>query len=202
MSIATQPYEEGLELPVFPVHRFTVEEYHLMGEAGVLTEDAQVELLEGWIVRKMIRKPIHDGMVAVIRRALAAVLPEGWHVRVQSAVTTNDSEPEPDLAVVLGPERNYLTKHPLPRDIALVVEVAETSLDRDRNKRRLYARAGIPQYWIVNLSEAVVEAYTQPSHTEGVPAYGEQRNYSGDELVPFVIEGREITRIPARELLP
>ena len=202
MSIAIQPYEECLELPVFPPRRFTVEEYHRMGEAGVLTEDTQVELLEGLIVRKMIRKPIHDGMVAVIRKALAAILPEGWHVRVQSAVTTSDSEPEPDLAVVRGSERDYLTSHPLPRDVALVVEVAETSLDRDRNKARLYARAGIPGYWIINLIGAVVEAYTQSSHAEGAPSYDARKTYQGNELVPLVIEGREIANIPACELLP
>ncbi|MCY2992118.1 MAG: Uma2 family endonuclease [Planctomycetota bacterium] len=201
MSIVTQPYEECSDLPVFST-RFTVEEYHQMGEAGVLTEEDQVELLEGWIVTKMNRKPIHDSTVATEHDLLRKYLPDGWHVRGQMAVTTGDSEPEPDLAIVRGKTRDYVSAHPRPQDVALVIEVAESSLGRDRAKRRLYARAGIPQYWIINLTEAVVEVYTQPSHAEGVPAYGEQQNYSGDELVPFVIEEREIARIPARELLP
>lgn len=202
MSTATQPDKECMELPVFPMRRFTVAEYHRMGEAGVLTEADQVELLEGLVVRKMIRKPIHDAMVAAIRRSLGAVLPVDWHVRVQSAITTSDSEPEPDLVVVRGSERDYLATHPLPHDVALVVEVAETSLGRDRNKRRLYARAGIPAYWIINLVDQVVEVFTRPSCGEGVPAYCEQQNYQGDQLVPLLIQGREIARTPARELLP
>jgi Uma2 family endonuclease len=78
-------------------------------------------------------------------------MPLGWRVRVQLAITTSDSEPEPDLAVVCGSIRDHARRHPAPHEIVLVIEVAASSLTVDRAKARLYARAGIPAYWIVNL---------------------------------------------------
>lgn len=202
MSIATHPCEERREIPFFPVHSFTVEEYHRMGDAGVLSEADQVELLEGWIVPKMNRKPIHDCTVATAHDLLSKLLPDGWHVRGQSAVTTVDSEPEPDLAIVRGKPRDYLAAHPGPLDVALIVEVAESSLGRDRAKRRLYARAGIPQYWIVNLIDHVVEVYTAPVSADEAPAYGAEQNYAADQRLPLQLDGRDIASIPAREFLP
>ena len=90
-------------VPPVPVRRFTVDEYHQMIRAGILGEDDNVELLEGWIVPKMPRNPAHDALIAwVHNRVLAPRLREGWYCRGQSAITTPDSEPEPDLAVIRG----------------------------------------------------------------------------------------------------
>src|SRR5882762_3647803 len=91
-------------MPPLPVRRFTVAVYHRMIDVGLLTEDEPVELLEGWIVPKMPRNPPHDGTIQRINKRLGRCLPPGWDLRVQSAVTTADSEPEPDLAVVRGDE--------------------------------------------------------------------------------------------------
>src|SRR2546423_11609672 len=117
--------------PPFPVHRFTVDEYHRIIQAGVLTEDNPVELLEGWIVPKMPHNPPHDATIELVEESLQSKLPAGWRIRVQLAITTDDSEPEPDLAVVRGAARSRLTSHPGPQDIALLVEVSDSSLSHD-----------------------------------------------------------------------
>ena len=112
------------------------------------------------------------------RRALEQILPEGWYVHSQDAITLATSEPEPDVAMVRGDRRAYVDHHPGPKDVALVVEVADASLQRDRGfKRRLYAQAGIPAYWIVNLVDRVLEVYTEPSGPTDQPDYRQQRTF-------------------------
>jgi len=173
-----------------------------MIEAGVLTENDRVELLEGTIVPKMPHNPPHDTAVDLAQTTIAALLPAGWRVRVQSAITLADSEPEPDVAVVRGPARRYARSHPRPRDIALIIEVADTTLSEDRTvKGHLYARARIPVYWIVNLQDSHIEVYTQPKAGKS-PAYRQRRNFGRKELVSVFIEGRLVGTIPVRELLP
>jgi Uma2 family endonuclease len=187
-----------------PAYRFTLRQYHRMIETGVLTENDRVELIEGQLVAKMTHNPPHDTAVDLTHSEIAAILPEGWRVRVQSAITITSraSEPEPDVTVVRGPARRYARVHPRPQDIALLVEVAETTLHKDRTtKQRLYARARIPVYWIVNLIDSSVEVYTLP-HGGRSPAYANRQDYSANEAVPVIIEGREIARIPVRDLLP
>ena len=145
MSVSTFVPALPPVVPPVPVRRFTVEEYHQMIQAGILGEDDDVELLEGWIVPEMPRNPAHDALIAwVHNRVLAPRLREGWFCRGQSAITTPDSEPEPDLALIRGSERDYLSRHPGPADTALAVEVADSSLSRDRSiKARIYAAAGV-----------------------------------------------------------
>jgi Uma2 family endonuclease len=130
------------------------------------------------------------------------LFPPGWQVRSQEPITLGDSEPEPDLAVVRGDLGEYEHSHPSPRDVALVVEVADVSIDRDRSiKQRAYARAGIPVYWIVNLQERQVEVYTDPGGPGEAPDYRRHENYAGSEVL-LTIEGRDIGRIPMGALLP
>src|SRR5262249_20113394 len=141
-SLAPAPRGPVLAEPVRPVHRFSVEQYHRMIEAGILTEDDRVELLEGVIVDKMTHNPPNDGTIGLLQTELLKRLPDGWVLRIQSAITLTDSEPEPDLAVSRGPWRRYLQAHPVPRDLALVVEVADATLAQDQtDKVRSYARA-------------------------------------------------------------
>src|SRR5438105_2876312 len=101
MSVLTQ--SPDFQIPRLPVRRFTVAEYHQMIAAGILGEDDKVELLEGLIVPKMARKPPHDAVLGIADDVIRARLPSAWKVRIQSAITTADSEPEPDIAVVRGP---------------------------------------------------------------------------------------------------
>jgi len=203
MSVISPLFEPPpVHPPPYPVRQFSVAEYHRLGEAGVMAEDEPVELLEGWIVPKMTRNPPHEMTVKLVRKALEDRLPVQWHVAVQSAITTPDSEPEPDLAVVRGGIRDYPDRHPGPGDVPLLVEVAESSLDRDRQKLRVYARAGIPVVWIVNLVEFRVEVYGEPDAAATQPRYRRQDSYNADGLVPLVIQGEQVALIPASELLP
>lgn len=190
-------------VPPGPVRRFTVEEYHQLLAAGVLKHGAPFELLEGWIVRKMGKNPPHVWSLARTGELLEGALPTGWRVRRQDPITTAESEPEPDLAVVRGSEDDYKTRHPRPDETTLVVEIADSTLSQDRNwKAVIYAGAGIATYWIVNLVDSQVEVYTDPTGPDSAPCYRQQAVYQADEAVPFVIDGREVARIPARELLP
>src|SRR5262245_53247651 len=144
--------------PALPIHQLTVGQYHRMIETGVLTEDDPVELLEGWIVNKMPQNPQHAGTITRIERRLRRVLSEDWINRIQSAITTRESEPEPDIAVVEGPEEKYWQRHPGPEDVALAIEAADSTLESDREvKGRIYARARIPVYWIANLVDRCIE---------------------------------------------
>jgi hypothetical protein len=123
-------------------------------------------------------------------------------LRIQSAVTTDDSEPEPDIAAVRGPARRYLRRHPEPADIATLIEIAESSLHYDRQvKGPIYARAKIPIYWIINLVDNQVEVYTNPVGGAN-PRYRQRRVFGIDDIVPLVIDGREITGIAVSDLLP
>src|SRR5262249_35375798 len=108
-----------------PVYRFSVKQYHRMVETGILTENHRAELLEGWVVAKMPQNPPHGAAVWLVQTALLPRLPAGWVLRIQSPITTKDSEPEPDAAVVRGPGDRYFDAHPQPRDVSLVVEVAD-----------------------------------------------------------------------------
>lgn len=200
MSIVTPPAASGFS--PFPIRRFTVEEYHRLAEAGVLSEDDRVELLEGWLVPKMIHNPAHDGTIEIADELLRSVLPDGWRIRIQSAITTVDSEPEPDLAVVRGPVGRYLTKRPEAADIAMVIEVADSWVDRDRQKARLYARAGIATYWIVNLPEQHVEVFSAPVEADGEPRYSTQSTYGVAEELSIAIDEEECGRLQVSDLLP
>jgi Uma2 family endonuclease len=180
-----------------------VAQYHEMIRAGILTDEDPVELLEGWLVVKMPKNPPHRLATELTREALGQRLPAGWHVQSQEPVTLADSEPEPDALVVRGDRRQYGDRHPGPQDLALVVEVADTTLARDRGvKKRLYAEARAPVYWVVNLVDNQVEVYTDPTGPAEEPDYRQRQDYSPSAEVPLVIDGREVGRLAVRDLLP
>jgi hypothetical protein len=202
MSIITTPPSGPFGFPPLPVRRFTVAEYHRMIQTAVLTEDDPVELLEGWIVPKMPHNPPHDATVNITSDLLSEVLPAPWRVRVQSAVTTLDSEPEPDLAVVMGPQSRYRDRHPAAADIGLLIEVADSSLVGDRTvKLRLYARAGIMIYWIVNLIDLQIEVYTDPDATAKEPKYCSRQVYRSGDRAPVVLEGQQVGQIDVNDVM-
>jgi Uma2 family endonuclease len=183
--------------------RFTVAEYHKLIEIGLLTENDDLELLDGYLVEKMSRNPPHDGTIQLVDDALSALLPAGWRVRVHSAVTLSASEPEPDVTVVRGDKRTYLTRHPGASDVGLVVEVSDSSLDSDRDdKIPIYARDGIPVYWIVNLVDRQIEVHEQPSGASPSPSYGSRRTFKPGDAVPVVLGGTNLGTIPVVDLLP
>jgi Uma2 family endonuclease len=185
------------------IARFSVARYQKMVEAGILTPDDKVELLENYVVLKMPRNPRHDSTLQRMLRPLLRALPAAWDLRVQAAVALADSQPEPDFAMVRGSAADYETRHPGAADVGLVIEVADSSLLRDqRDKTRIYARAGIPWYWIVNLVDRRIEVYSQPSGPVAVPAYGSFQIYQPGDDVPLVLDGAPAGVVPASELLP
>lgn len=190
-------------IPPLPVRRFSVAEYHRMIEVGILTEYDPVELLEGWIVPKMARNPPHDGTIQLANGRLGRRLPGGWTIRIQCAVTTGDSEPEPDVTVVRGDETTYLARHPGPADIGTLIEVADSSLGRDRHEKGLvYARAQIVSYWIINLTDRWIEVYTDPDINANPPAYRTRNDYRPGDQIPLILDGKAVFSIPVTDLLP
>jgi len=203
-STAAQPLI--VPVPAVPqdfIWRLSVEQYHTMIRAGILTEDDPVELLEGWLIQKMPKNPPHRIATRRTQRALEAIITTGWYVDTQEPITLADSEPEPDVSIVRGETEHYADRNPGPQDVAVVIEIADSSLERDRGlKKRAYARAEVPVYWIINLVENQLEVYTAPSGPTETPDYGQRRDYALTEAVPLVIEEQEIGLILVRELFP
>ena len=185
------------------LYRLSVGQYHEMARLGILPDGAPIELLEGWLVRKMSINPSHRRGVEQTFAALSRAVPRGWYVTMQQPITTADGEPEPDISVVRGDTRDYPDRHPGPDDLALVVEVANTSLADDRGiVKRSYARSGVATYWIVNIPDRIIEVYTEPSGPATAPDYARREDYAPADAVPFVIEGQEVGRLDVAELLP
>ena len=201
MIIDSRLSSDALTTTSLPFYRFTVEEYRRLGAARVLNEGQGVELLEGWIVQKMNLNPPHSVSVKLCDSLISRMLPPQWHTRVQDAIQTDDSQPEPDLAIVRGAIRDYAQHHPAPGDIALLIEVADSSLPRDRYKCRIYGKAGVPIYWIINLDDRRIEIYTEPTGLDANPAYRQRSDYEANDEVPLVIDGCELARIQVSELL-
>jgi Uma2 family endonuclease len=183
--------------------RFTVARYQRMVEAGILTAEDKVELLENYLVLKMPCNPRHDGTLQRMLRPLLRVVPVGWDIRIQSAIALSDSQPEPDFAFVRRSAADYENHHPGTADVGLVIEVADSSLLRDqRDKTRIYARGGIPWYWIVNLVDRRIEVYGQPSGPSAIPAYNAMQTYQPGDAVPLVLDGVTVGSLAAADLLP
>lgn len=170
---------------------FTTTEYYQMAQAGILSEDEQVELLEGEIVEMTPISSRHAACVDRLNRLFSVRLGQKAIIRVQSPVHLSEhSEPEPDL-VLLQPRTDfYAQAHPEPEAVLLLVEVAETSAECDRQvKTPLYARAGIAEVWLVNLLGECVEVYRNPSPR----GYGEiQRYWHGQALAPHAFPDLDV----------
>ncbi len=193
VRVVTQLQETDLGL-----WRFSVDKYHELIESGVLDEDAPVELLEGWLVEKMSKNPPHTLATTLVRRFFENASIAGTLINLQEPITLESSEPEPDLSLIRGHERDYALRHPSPADVMVVVEVSDTSLKRDSTwKKRVYANAAIEQYWILNLDMRQLEVYTEPMGKE----YTVERIYSELEMAEVWLEGR-VFAVAVRDLLP
>jgi Uma2 family endonuclease len=176
---------DALEASLMAPRRFTLEEYHQLLHVGVLKEDEHVELLEGLIVDMTPQGRPRALVISRLNRFLSRALGEVYSVRPQLPLSLSpDSEPEPDLAIVTREEEESAEDH--PRTALLVVEVSVDSLRVDRLiKGRVYARAGIPEYWVVDVTSRVVEVYTAPATGEG--RYLSLRTLSGDETLSLSV---------------
>ncbi|HTI84492.1 MAG TPA: Uma2 family endonuclease [Acetobacteraceae bacterium] len=147
-----------------PRHRLTVKDYHRLGEAGILGEDDRVELLEGQLVDMSPIGPRHALAIDALTELLVTTVARRASVRVQNPIVLDDeSEPQPDFAVVRRPWRGYPDQHPQPEDVLLLIEVSDSSLDTDKGaKLALYARAGVREFWIVDLTTNKVIVHRDP----------------------------------------
>jgi Uma2 family endonuclease len=171
-----------------------------MIQIGLLDKRDRVELIEGLLVVKLRKTPRHVVAGKQGFDALARVAPPGWYVAKEDPVIASDwSEPEPDLSLVRGQPRDYLQRRVTAGDVALVVEIAESSLTTDRSEMgRLYAASGIPYYWIVNLVDGQLEVYTGP----GPAGYQNRQDLKPGQDIPVVVDGIEVGRIPVADILP
>ncbi len=180
--------------------RLTVAEYHQLGEDGVLADD--VELLEGHVVKKMPKNPRHVVVTKRLRRLMEAMLKGRWEVASQDPVTISASEPEPAVVLVRGTEEDYAQKHPVPADVGLIVEVSDSTLHRDRGvKKRIYAKASIPVYWIVNLVNNQIEVYTQPSGPTEPPDFAGREIIGAASNIPVILEGTVVGILAVQDIL-
>jgi Uma2 family endonuclease len=177
-----------------------VAQFDRMVQDGTIGKHERVELIEGLVVTKMGKNPPHVFAGKLGLKRLERLVSPGWHVGKEDPVVVSEwGKPEPDLSVVRGTENDYLDRAVTATDVGLVVEIAESSLVTDRTEmNKVYARAGIPVYWIINLVDRQVEVYTQPSND----GYRSREDFAWDQDVPVVIEGREVGRIAVSDIVP
>ena len=203
MATLLAPPTNNLTYPPSQLWRISVERYHEMLEAGLITENDRLELLEGFLIEKMTIKPSHTFVTEILREILGRIISNNFFVNSQQPITTSDSEPEPDVVVILGQRRDFLENHPSAEDVALLIEVSDATLYQDQTwKKRIYAQAGIAIYWIVNLSERQIEVYSQPSGWSDNPTYHHLITYHEADKIPVILNNQEIAQLLVHDLLP
>jgi len=183
-----------------PIWKLNIDQYHAMIAAGIIEEDTQLELLEGLLVVKMPKNPPHRISTKLIRSALEKIIPTGWYVDSQEPITLIDSEPEPDIMVIRGKTTDYRDRHPQAKDLEIVIEVSDATLESDRTlKKRIYAKAGIPIYWILNLSNRQLEVYTEPKIEES--EYAKFQIFTEIEPITVTIKDIDLGSLWVKDLL-
>jgi Uma2 family endonuclease len=181
-----------------PLRLWSVDEYHRILEAGILTVEDKVELLEGKIVQMSPQDPPHASTTQWAGSYLARLLGDRAFIRSQLPITLPpDSEPEPDIAVVRVDRRAYFDHHPAPEEIFLLIEIADSTLAKDRRqKAKTYAKANIPEYWVVDVNKRQVYIFRQPE----ADVYTQTFLLSEEEAIALVAFP-EIT-VSLRQLFP
>ena len=180
----------------------TVRRYQALIEEGVLTTLDRIELLEERIVPKAIHTPLHCSIRCQMHELFNRFRRDDERIREALSLELTDSQPEPDFTFVRGRIRDYTERHPQARDTRLVVEIADNHLEKDRTlKLRIYARAGIPVYWIVNLVDNRIEVYTQPSGRCDDPTYASCDMYMPGQSLPLVLDGKVEATLAVSDLL-
>jgi Uma2 family endonuclease len=194
------------ESPVSPVPgaslvRFSAARYEELTRQGVFGPADKIELIDGYLVEKMPQNDPHSFAVDILTEILMRALPTVWTARFQFGVRlSSDTIPEPDAVVVPGPKSLYARRKPTRKDIALVIEVADSSLRYDRTtKQAVYARDRLPVYWIVNIPAESVEVYTEPRGGRS-PAYQKQMVYIRGQRVPVVLNGKAVMEVVVDQL--
>jgi Uma2 family endonuclease len=168
--------------------RFTLDEYHRLGELGFFHEDDHIELINGEIIEMASKGTAHETCLRNLWKQLPKIVGDRATLQSQAPITLPpNSEPEPDFAIVQNQDDNYLSSHPKPTDVLLVMEVSDSSLAYDQDvKIPLYAKAGITNYWIFNLFDNYLEAYSEPyQDSQGKYGYSNKRIFLSNEVIDF-----------------
>ncbi|MBC8234114.1 Uma2 family endonuclease [bacterium] len=171
-----------------PVRCFSVSEYQKMGEAGILSEDEHIELIDGVIIQMSTEGTRHSVIMSNIAAQFYELVIEGKALlRVQNPIVlSDDTEPEPDLALVKTRESAYyLETHPRPDDVLLLIEVADTSLEYDKEiKLSRYADSKIEEVWIINLVDSIIEVYREPLVlANGIAGYRIRTDFAKEDTI-------------------
>jgi Uma2 family endonuclease len=176
------------------LYRFNVDEYERLD-----LDDPHVELINGYVVKKVPKKPAHRWTTKAVLKVLERLLPPDWTTQKEDPVRISAfDEPEPDVAIVRGGDDDYENRHPGPADVGLLVEVSDTTLVRDQNEKLpAYARGGIPVCWIINLVDRQVEVYSDP----GPDGYRSIQIFTPGQQVPVMLDGRLIGHVAVDDIL-
>ena len=180
--------------------RMSIDTYHQMIEMGAFSRDDEIELIHGYLVKKMPKNRRHAKITQILLALIGQLIGvgDGWFLSVQDPITLGDSEPEPDLALIRGNFSDY-TNHPGPEDIGIVIEVADSSLEYDTVvKKRLFAQHGIPQYWIVNLLENQIDVFREPFATDDRFGYRMQTVYLNEDRLPLILDDQLMGEIEVK----
>ncbi len=183
--------------PFADVYRMDIDEFERVAD---LLKAERVELIDGFIVERGPLDPPHVLSSEKLRRKLDLVLPDGWFVREVKPVQVHHTyEPLPDFAVVYGDPDTYGNRHPVPADVAIVIEITDSTLMRDRGEKQVnYSRGGISVFWIVNLIDRQVEVYTVPN----ADRYSSCIIFKPGQSVPVAIDGIDVGQNAVAEILP
>jgi Putative restriction endonuclease len=184
-----------------PLYRMTVEQYEAMVASGAFNARDRFHLINGYLVAKLTQNPPHVVADELCGGELVRLLPPGWHVLAGKPIRlpARDSEPEPDRCIMRGSIRDFEDRHPGPDDIALVIEVADSSLQDDRAMASaVYGSAGIPVSWIVNLVDRQIEVHTDPAPQ----GYRRRADFPEGLAVAVVIDGQHVGQVAVADILP
>ena len=209
MSLTSIRRPKSKRVPAFavtslPMKTFTLDAYHRLIGSGALTTSDRMELLNGLLVYKMPQNSPHASTALKLESLGWRRLPSQLMPWCQKPITISDSdsEPEPDLAIVPAPGTRYETKKPVPSEIALLIEISDTTLALDSGeKKETYAAAGIPVYWIVNLVDRRIEVYSSPKSGKH-PDYRDVSHYRPGQVVAATMMGIAIEPIAVNDILP
>jgi Uma2 family endonuclease len=184
------------------LYQWTREEYYKMGEFGFF-DDARVELIEGEVIEMSPINSAHATSVTLAGEVLREIFHTGWVIREEKPLSFGiNSDPEPDIAIVKGKTRDFEDAH--PSTAALVIEVSDSSLTYDRSRKSsLYAKAGITDYWIVNLQDRQIEIHRRPiidANAKYGFSYGDKMTFKEDDSVTPLAEPS--ATIAVADLLP
>ncbi|WP_165226859.1 Uma2 family endonuclease [Aquisphaera insulae] len=197
MSTTTtgQPIPSSSPLTAAPPGRISLAEYEGWIDSGAIEEDAPIELFEGRIVRKITKGRRHCASSYHTRRALERILPAGWHVAPEAPVRMPASAglPEPDLSVTRGAVDDYEVRDPGPADVALVVEVGDSSFIEDRRRAAVFLAEGYPEYWIINVQDRQLEVFRRGSAPEVL---------AESDVAELILDGDPVGKIAVADMLP